>query len=256
MTDSMKDRIKTDFQKAKEQGKTRAQRIQEIMKAAFSEAVAEVKQGSGEIRLIAKDTLFAVTEKLDDKVEQPVATPVQVPIELSTEAPAEVPIEANHEETSLAIVEQPDAANREVKMGTIFNALKNRLAAYLQQEYATLSNQSTGLKERLLPLQTKLTDRYGDRFIEVRNRVLSVDAKLAERYGDRYATTKQRLENFKLWYGDTLTQAETVGPGLLQQKQTKFETEVVANAGASVAKKEQQIKQQVKQFLQTSISKL
>jgi hypothetical protein len=231
MSDSVKDRVTADLQKAKEEERMRSARVQQIIKDAFSQAVSEVKQGSSEIRLIAKDTFSAMVEKLDDKGVQ------------TTEAEGVQP-----------------QARAEWKTATVFSAIKNRLAAYLQPESATLSSQSVGLRDRLSPLQTSLTERYGDRFTEAKTgaktRVTNLDAKLAERYGDRYVAAKQRLENFKLWYSNTLVQAETIGPGLLQQKQAKFEGEVVANAGVSVAKKEQQIKQQVKQFLQTAVTKL
>jgi hypothetical protein len=227
MSDSVKDRVTADLQKAKEEERMRSARVQQIIKDAFSEAASEVKQGSSEIRSIAKDTLSAMVEKLDEKGGQSVETDVVQP-----------------------------QTSAELKIATVFSAIKNRLAAYLQQEYALLNNQSTGLRERLLPLQTSLTEGYGDRFTEVKARVTNLDAKLTERYGDRYASAKQRLENFKLWYSNTLVQAETIGPGLLQQKQANFEDEVVANAGVSVARREQQIKQQVKQFLQTAVTKL
>ncbi|MGA7936569.1 MAG: hypothetical protein WCA35_23645 [Kovacikia sp.] len=227
MSDSMKDRVTADFQKVKEEERTRSARVQKIIKDAFSEAASEVKQGSGEIRLIVKETLSAVVEKLDD----------------------------NREATAEVGGNQPQAS-AQIKFGRIVQSLKNRLVAYLQQEYATLSRQSAGLKDRLSPLQTKFTERYGDRVAEAKTRIADLDAKLVGRYGDRYTIAKQRLENFKLWYGDTLVQAESVGPGLLQQKQAKFEGEVVANAGISVAKQEQQIKQRIKQFIQTTVTKL
>ncbi len=217
----MKDRVSADLQKAKEEERMRAERVQQILKDAFSQTVSEVKQGSGEIRLLAKNTLSSMVETLNE----------------------------NPAQTNEAEVQQTDSAERELKLRTIFNTVKNRLLAYLRQEYATLTNQSVSMKERLSPLQTRLTERYGDRFVEL-------DNKLNERYGDRYATIKQRLETFKAWYGNTLTKAETIGPGLLQQKQAKFESEVVSSAGASVARREQQIKQQIKQFVQTAAAKL
>ncbi|MGG6270286.1 hypothetical protein ACQ4M3_38140 [Leptolyngbya sp. AN03gr2] len=81
-----------------------------------------------------------------------------------------------------------------------------------------------------------------------------LDAKLVDRYGDRYTTFKQRFGLFQTWYNNTKTNAETVGMTPVEQKQAEIELRV-ADQGTIVARKEQQIRQQVKELLTAAISK-
>ncbi|MBW4658302.1 MAG: hypothetical protein KME15_06485 [Drouetiella hepatica Uher 2000/2452] len=65
MTNSLKDRLITDFEKAKATGKPRVIRVLEAFRNAASQAIVEVKEGSGEVSNIAKDTLSAISEDLN-----------------------------------------------------------------------------------------------------------------------------------------------------------------------------------------------
>ncbi|WP_421657666.1 hypothetical protein [Leptothermofonsia sp. ETS-13] len=64
---SVKDRIVTEFEKVKNQERMRAERVQEIVREAFSQAVFEVKEGSGEIRAIAQNAISVTVEELKEK---------------------------------------------------------------------------------------------------------------------------------------------------------------------------------------------
>jgi hypothetical protein len=64
MTNSIKDRFAANFEKAKSTGKPRVDRIREIFQNAAAQAMAEVKEGSGEVQEIAKDTFSAISEDL------------------------------------------------------------------------------------------------------------------------------------------------------------------------------------------------
>ncbi len=64
---SVKDRIVTEFEKLKNQERIRAERVQEIVRQAFSQAVSEVKEGSGEMRAIAQDAISVTVEELKEK---------------------------------------------------------------------------------------------------------------------------------------------------------------------------------------------
>jgi hypothetical protein len=66
MANEIKAQLKTNLQNVKAQGSTRAARIRDILKAAASETIAEVKQGSGEMRTIATDTFSTVVNTLDE----------------------------------------------------------------------------------------------------------------------------------------------------------------------------------------------
>jgi hypothetical protein len=57
MATAIKEKVTTNLQKAKSEGSVRVARIREILQTAASQAVSEVKAGSGEIGQIAKETI-------------------------------------------------------------------------------------------------------------------------------------------------------------------------------------------------------
>jgi hypothetical protein len=73
MANDIKAQLKNTLQNAKAQGSTRATRIRDILKAAASETIAEVKQGTGEMRSIATDTFSTVVSTLDEGDVNPAA---------------------------------------------------------------------------------------------------------------------------------------------------------------------------------------
>lgn len=205
MSESMKERIAADLQKAKAEGGERAARIGGIIRQAAAQTVTEFKQGSTEVRAIAKDALASVVENLSEKTEP------------GTEASSE----------------PPASVSWKVLVVKLVTTVKNRLFASWNREYTQLHNQYSGLKERAINLDQTLTDRYGD----------------------GYAAVKQRLDKVATWYKQSTAEADALGVDALQQRQEEFGTKV-GEAGASLAKKEKQIRQQVKEFLQTTAAKL
>lgn len=187
MSDSIKDRLATDFQKVKATSGTRLTRISKVFKTAASQAIDEFKEGSGEIGLIAKDTVSTISGNLNQ----------------------------NTKETT-----------SENGSSTDFKTLATRILKGL--------------------------------FAEAKVQAIKLDAKLTERYSDRYLTVKQlakqRLENFSVWYQNAKVNAEATGSDPLQKKQLELENQI-GEAGTSVAKKEQQIKQHLKGLFQTATAK-
>ena len=183
MSDSIKDRIATDFQKVKTQGSVRASRIGEIVRDAASQAMTELKAGSSEIGTIAKDTFSTISEDAKETGQ-----------EFAEDSTRSQPV-------------------------SLFTTLKNRLV------------------------------------VELKNQLTTLDTTLAARYGDRYQTVKQKIETLAARYRSTIANAETQNSDPLQQKQAEFETKAGA-AGAAAARKESQIKQQLKDFLQTAAAKI
>ncbi|PZV18442.1 MAG: hypothetical protein DCF21_08305 [Leptolyngbya sp.] len=64
MTNSVQDRVKTEWEKAQKEGGQRASRIREIVKAAATEALAELRDGSSEIETQGRKTLSEMIEQL------------------------------------------------------------------------------------------------------------------------------------------------------------------------------------------------
>lgn len=185
MSDSLKDRITSDIQKAKTESGTRVNRIGVILREAASQSLAEVKAGSSQVRLIATQTLSTVTDQLNQSANSP---------------------------------EPADNKPSQPFMKTLFQAIQRQVVARLRTQIVTL------------------------------------DTKLTVRYGDRYELLKQRVENSRLWYKNARANAEAAGIDPLQQKQVEIETKV-GDVGITVAQKEQQIRQQVKEFVQSAVSK-
>lgn len=178
MSDSLKERLKTDLQTIKAEGGTRSTRIREIIQTAATQSMSELKEGIGEIRSTASQSISTVAQTL------------------------------NNTETT----ESSTAPS------TIFNAIRIRLIN------------------------------------QMRSQLVDLDAKLATRYGDRYQTVKQRLGLFRNWYKNSKANAEAIGIAPVQQKQAEIELKV-GEQGAFVARKEEQIRQQVKELLSTTITK-
>lgn len=92
-------------------------------------------------------------------------------------------------------------------------------------------------------LRTRLTTQF-----------LKLDTILNGQYGDRYSSIKQRFGSFQTWYKNTKANAEIVGNTPIEQKQAEIALKA-AEQGTLVARKEQQIRQQVKELISAAVSK-
>ncbi|HEY9652473.1 MAG TPA: hypothetical protein V6C95_17580 [Coleofasciculaceae cyanobacterium] len=204
MSESEKENITIELQKAKSEGKMRAERIQGILRDAFSQILTEVKDGSGEIKLIVKDAVSENIEQVNS-------------------------VDEKKEETT----DKTSSIHAKSLILAIFKTLKSQLFNSLHQSYTDWPNQYAKLK----------------------NKAVDLDVKLAERYGERYAAVKQRMEKGATWYNAATVQAKATETTVLEQKQAEFENKL-SEAGATVAQKEQQVKQQLKALLQTATAKV
>jgi hypothetical protein len=64
MTNTVQDRVKTEWEKAQKEGGQRLDRIREIVKAAATEALSELRDGSSEIETQGRKTLAEMIEQL------------------------------------------------------------------------------------------------------------------------------------------------------------------------------------------------
>ena len=199
MSESTKERITTDFQKAKSLERQRAERIQEIVQEAFSKTLAEVKDGTGEIRGIVRENFSEILAKVD-KLEN---------------------------ENGEATPKTPGLRSKSMVIA-VSKALKSRLFPYLRQAYMDLRHQ----------------------YATMNSHEVNRDSKGTEIERSRYQRLKQRLENFAAWYNQLKAQSQTVEPTVVEHKQAEVENKM-GEAGATVAQREQQVKQQFKQWLQS-----
>ncbi|MGP1383387.1 MAG: hypothetical protein ACTS2F_07470 [Thainema sp.] len=90
--------------------------------------------------------------------------------------------------------------------------------------------------------------------VELKQQTSNWDAKLEQQYGDRYTSRKQQAKDAAAWYTKTANQAQTIKPSPFERKQAEM-GETFGESGTRFAQKEQQIKQQIKQRLQTLAAK-
>ena len=86
-------------------------------------------------------------------------------------------------------------------------------------------------------------------YVNLKAQMSGLDEKLADRYGDRYQEIKQQWEKAKTWYDQKKVEAEASGVIPLQQKQAEIE-HGFGELGSVVARKEEQIKQNLKEIWQ------
>ncbi|NJP11876.1 MAG: histidine kinase [Leptolyngbyaceae cyanobacterium RU_5_1] len=249
MSNVVKERITDDLQKARAEGNLRAERIREIVKAAVSQAVTEIKGGSGEIRGIAKDAVLAVVDFLKERGKT-----VQDDVAASIEGVVEG-IRTSQEDAIAKSQAQVDQLQAEVDAQT--QTLEAEVDGALV-EIETSAKQSSADFKSLIDAaihtirESKQFAQLQDQYVKLRARLAVFDERLAERYGDRYEQVKHQLEkyleNTKAWYSTTKAKVEAGTPDPVQKMQVELGIKM-SEAGAAVAKKEQELKQHLKEML-------
>jgi hypothetical protein len=89
---------------------------------------------------------------------------------------------------------------------------------------------------------------------QLKEKINNLDAGLAARYGKHYEGISQKRREVLDWYIRTLSISETEGSNPVQDQQN-FVEKKSGSAGASVAQKEQKIKQYFKTILRNAIPK-
>jgi hypothetical protein len=215
MADLKRD-LSSSLQRARESGKLHSDKLREIVRDAVSRAVAEVKEGSDEIGSIARTTLTTVTETLHDR-----GTELKEDIAASVEGIVQGIEDSKRQLIARESDNTPEASPR--WKAAIDEAIDDpgdrEEVARLQQEYASL-----------------------------KTRLAIVRANLAERYGYGSEEIKKHLDEAREWYENARDNPEIVTEPIAR-KHRDFE-EKLAEAGTSVARKEREIKQQLRDLWQ------
>lgn len=247
MTNSVKDQLAADFEKAKSAGSVRVGRIRQIFQDAFAQTVTELKQGTGEIGSIAKDSTSTLTElKNAQKPTPQEVVPVQVEIQdEGVEAPilsepiSEVAAPPTTAEEIVIEISPEQASSQQTESTT--ESLVDSLKASIQQVLRSLQE-----GEASATLQQQV--------VRLREQMVALDVKLSNRYGERYEGIKQGfnqdVENAKTWYAGMKTDANATGVNVLESKQAEIATKM-GEAGTTIAQKEEKIKQLLKELWQT-----
>lgn len=239
MSNPNKEPLNSELEKAKVEGKSRLQKIQQIIREAVSQTVIELKEGSREINSIFRSSPSNITvdvihkqQELKPEIAASVENVEIVGRTVKQLEQQEIPWQLSTENQALETEIEGELAKIEVTETTASSKLKSRLEAFLkavqeQEEFASLRQQYAKLRARLEIL----------------------DAKLAERYGDRYENIKQQLRNTKPWYENQKAQIQASGIDPVRQKQAEIEVKL-GQAGVNLAKTEQLVKQHLKELWQ------
>lgn len=239
MSDSVQDKISADLQKIKEEGSSRTDKIRQIVRSAVSEAIAEVKEGSQEMRAVAKDAVSAVLDSLQGK-SQAVKEDVTASIEGA--------IEAIGESKRNAIAQTRSQVNElQDKLDTEERELQVQVEEVLSDLQASAAEKSTDLKASLEAAIATIQDSeeaalMRKRYAQLKAKLAVLQANLSIRFGDRYDEVKDHLTEAKTWYDRTRDRAELeTGNHLLEKKQEKFEFQL-GEVGAAIGRQERQVR--------------
>jgi hypothetical protein len=251
MSNLVKEKIKTNLEKAKSQGSIRSEHIREIVKDAVAQTIAELKEGSGEIGLIVKDAVSTVIADFKgggkEKTENITAS-IEGAIAGSTHERQQAI--AERRVRLLAIQTQLDQQQEEL----------DREASAIMMDIKAVELPDTNPEEISLAVNTyqerQEVGLLQEQYVNLKSQMTNLDRKLADRYGDRYQEIKLQWEKAKTWYDQNKVEAEAIGVLPLQQKQAEIETNA-GEFGSVVARKEEQIKQGLKEIWKSkdSVSK-
>ena len=244
MPNLVKEKITTNLDKAKSQGKIRAEHIREIVKDAVVQTVAELKEGSGEIGSIVKEAISTVMADLrgsgKEKSENITAS-IEGAIAGSTHQRQQAI--AERRERLLAIQTQLDQQQEELdrESSAIMMDIKAVELPDINPEEISLAVNTYQERQELGVFQ--------EQYVNLKSQLAGLDEKLLSRYGDRYEEIKQQWEKVKTWYDQKKVESETSGVIPLQQKQAEIE-KTLGGLGSVVARKEEEIKQNLKEIWQ------
>ena len=248
MSNLVKDKITTNLDKAKSQGKIRAEHIREIVKDAVAQTVAELKEGSSEISLIVKDAISTVIADLQENGKEnseKITASIEGAIAGSTyQRQQEI---SERRERLLAIQTQLDEQQEEL----------DRESRSIMMDIKAVELPDTNSEEINLAVSTYQEHQelgiLQAQYIKLKSQLANIDEMLADRYGDRYQEIKQQWEKAKTWYDQKKVEAKASGAIPLQQKQAEIENNL-GELGSLAARKEEQIKQSLKEIWESKDS--
>lgn len=235
MANSIKQQLADDLKKVKTQSGDRVQRIKTIVKTAFTEAVAEVKEGTQEVKSTSKDSLNNVIQTVAPRD----AAEAVVTVKATEDSPVVVLPQDGDAPEVLAAEAPPEAVPEATVEHDKLTVVQALLKAAGLQAKSLASEQYDKLKEAL-----------PERLEQVKGKTTAWDEQLSDRYGDDYAGIKQRWNKVVAWYQAKLEEGKAMDAQPLEKKQAQ-KAEELSDLGVKVAQKEEAVKQQIGQALRT-----
>jgi len=245
MPNNIKQQIQADLQQAKETGQLRTDRIREIVKSAVSQVASEFKQGSGELRSLVRDAVSAVVENFQEKGS-----------ELKDEVTAEGALEGINSQRHESISKtQTDIKRLQAQLDGEEEQLQQEVDVILAEIEETGKEKSASTKTAIDSAVNAIKDSeevglLKKRYAQLQAQVALVRANLAARHGGRSLEVQDYLDEAKHWYDKARPQAESIA-AQVGEKRSQLE-EQLGEAGTSLARRERQIKQTLRQLLLTA----
>jgi predicted Zn-dependent protease with MMP-like domain len=244
MAKNIKEQIQTDLQQAKETGQLRTERIREIVKSAVSQVASEFKEGSSELRILVKDAVSAVVENFQEK-----GTELREEVTASIEGALEGINSQRHEsiaKTQLQMKQlQAQLDNEEEKLQQDVDVILAEIESTGNDKTPTTKSAIDSAVHTIK--NSEEVSLLKKRYAQLQAQLAIVRANLAARYGGRSEEVQSYLDEAKTWYDQARPQAEAVATQVAQ-KRSQLEDKL-GEAGTSIARKERQIKQILRELL-------
>ncbi|MBD1850501.1 histidine kinase [Leptolyngbya sp. FACHB-711] len=244
---NIKEQIKADLDKARQEGQLRSDRIREIVRNAVVEMRQEVKAGSGEARSLIKDVISTVFESLQSRGKE---------VKEEVTASIEGVIDGISESRRAAIAKtEAEIQKLQAQVSQEENELHTDVEQTLQ-EIETTSKSSPGMLQEAVNTavnalkNTEEGEMLQKRYAQLQAQLAIVKANLAARYGDQFDEVQKHLDNAKEWY-ESARESQPEGTTLVQQKQSDVE-EKLGEAGSALARGEKRVKQLLRELLHTA----
>ena len=247
MPNNIKQQIQADRQQAKETGQLRTERIREIVKSAVSQVSSEFKQGSSEVRNLVKDAVSAVIENFQEKGSE-----LKDEVTASIEGALEGINSKRHESIAKT---QTDIKRLQAQLDGEEEQLQQEVDVILAEIEETGKEKPASTKTAIDSAINALKDSeeaglLKKRYAQLQAQLAIVRANLAARYGGRNMEVQDYLDEAKHWYDKARPQAQSMAVQV-EEKRSQLEDQL-GQAGTSLARKERQIKQTLRDLLLTA----
>lgn len=253
MTQSIKEKVKSELQQAQSASQSRAERIRDIVRSAITQVAAELKLGSSEVRSSVKDAIAAVVETLPDPQEQ---QNVQEEVTASIEGAMEGIGQSRHQ----AMAEtEADVKRLQEKLSLEQDALQENMERVIT-DVEILGQEApdrvkTAIQSALQTIRkSEEADLLKKRYAQLQAQAAIVRANLVARYGGRSEEILSHLDDAQKWYAKTRQKAEAASEQLGQQ-QTRLEGKM-GEAGTAAARGERRLRFILSELLQIAMETL
>lgn len=252
MSQPIIDRINDNIDRVKDEGQLRSENIRGLLSDVATLTASELKEGTEQMRSILTDAISAVMTEIKDagsEIPDRIITLVENAIEESTryrqEAIASLQIkmydvQAQIDEKQRQLNIDLDDTIFDIK-ATEVNDSKPDDSGFSMTILKEIDTAVNSVKKR------REAEFLKQQYLNLQFELARLDTKLMDRYGDRYGEVKQQLDGVKVLYDRVKGEAETTGVTPIQSKQTEIERKL-SKFAAAVAITEHEIVEYLQQL--------